>query len=357
MTERQKNKRNSKVNLAEDADMAKEFWLRKKPQRTSSKNRHFIVPKKGSNIGKKSQVKNRSSTSMAHNKTPPKPQKSSDLAGDNPVPTAKAIICPRNGKYPSMYPPCVGGHLLDEQDVRSLKPREWLNDNIRNAFVHNQVELAQIRGSDICYMNTILCSLLITDELTDGLKRGLSRGDYWTYKCLLMPVNITGNHWALIIVDFERQFIVYLDSLHYAPKQEYMDRVLTIGLRATIPAPSKHDVMSWSFYAPVDITHQEDTVSCGVYTCLRVYAVCNSLVLSFDHSDAVYARKGIAQILSTASISHVNRDMKNMRELFGSDVFSTLVQEVNNCKLRIIRQPPSGFNSTVIYLGNLLKYE
>lgn len=41
------------MNLAEDDDMAKEFWLRKKPQRTRAKNRHSIVPKKGSEIKKK----------------------------------------------------------------------------------------------------------------------------------------------------------------------------------------------------------------------------------------------------------------------------------------------------------------
>lgn len=241
---------------------------------------------------------------------PRRTEKVSGEAQDDPVAAAKALLFSRKTKYPSKYPPFVGGHLLDEFDIQTLKPREWLNDNIINAFVHNQVELAQTRGKDVCYRNTILCSYLITDELTCGLKRGLSRGDYWAHKCLLMPVNVTRNHWALIVVDFQRHMLTYVDSLHYLPKQEYMDRVLTVILRATVTAPNEDDIQSWSYYAPVDITRQRDTVSCGVHTCLRVYAICNSVVLSFDHIDAVYARKGIAQILSNANESQVDSGMR-----------------------------------------------
>lgn len=204
-------------------------------------------------------------------------------------------------------------------DIASLRPRQWLNDNIINAFCQLQANIAKANGLDVHFLNTYISSFLITNKLTQGLKRGLSQQKYWKCKALLMPVNIEGIHWALFIVDFQRHMILYCDSLRYEPKKQYLTSILAIVLRATTTDPTNNEIRKRSFYAPDDITRQKDGASCGIHVCLRVHAFCDEVILPFSQIEEIE-------------------------------------KKINKFDLNIKKQPPAGSKSTAEYLGDAMKF-
>ena len=103
--------------------------------------------------------------------------------------------------------------------LHCLKEREWINDEIVNFYMALLYEYTCINGeaSATCYFyNTHFYEFLqrsSKDQLIYESLKKWTKINIFKYKYLFFPINIRGNHWALVVIDMQYRLIKYYDSL------------------------------------------------------------------------------------------------------------------------------------------------
>lgn len=236
-----------------------------------------------------------------------------------------------------------------EDPVRGL----WIDDNIINAFGALEINVAQSRGNEIIAIDAGLIMRLNERKVTLGMRRWLvkmqlSRFKYWLYPILFQQ------HWTLLVVDFTRKYMVYLDSQHCAPPGHIIDAIAKLVELYGGSSIEK----DWRLYAPRDIPRQCDSTSCGVFVCIWMYIICNSVQLLFDSSDIVHARRGISRLLMDGNQSPEIEKLKINRteitaRLLAEDEEMAKKEKKRRCFIKSLNTTPENFATTLQYCAHL----
>ncbi|OPL33290.1 hypothetical protein AM593_10511, partial [Mytilus galloprovincialis] len=140
----------------------------------------------------------------------------------------------------------VAGHALTTADLRSLRPREWLNDQIVNAF------------------------LCLSSTESNKQAPHHSYDSLMQYKLILMPVCYK-DHWFLLVARPSHRTVGVLDSMHSISRQTRFLNHWRKFMKA------RHQIVtgtptSWTLEQFVS-SKQADGDSCGVFVLMNAYAI------------------------------------------------------------------------------------
>ncbi|KAH8742076.1 hypothetical protein FG386_003403 [Cryptosporidium ryanae] len=193
---------------------------------------------------------------------------------------------------------------LTVEDVQCLRPQRWLNDEVINFYfslLQERNEKINDCGSKpkIWFWNTFFYTRLTTDKNGDSgycysnVSRWTSRKkiDIFNYNLVLVPINTNNVHWTLGVVNFDEDYIMYLDSLggtyqnhvgclkmskiFYDNMNRYIHDEHLDKKKKKFNRNIKHFTV---FNDPVP--QQQNGSDCGIFTCM--FAECISDSRSFD---------------------------------------------------------------------------
>ncbi|KAG0000981.1 SUMO1 sentrin specific peptidase 1 [Modicella reniformis] len=180
------------------------------------------------------------------------------------------------------YPNCVVAEgfnvSLLKKDVQTLRPGEWLNDEVINF-----------------YGNLIMAR---SKESTTLPKVKVFEMDY-----VLVPIHHSGNHWTTAVIDMKNKCIEYYDSLlGNNPKcflilRNYLEQESQDKLKKSF------DSQGWENLCPKDIPRQRNGFDCGVFTCTFIEFRSRGMDnLDFSQDNMSYLRKRIVLSLINKSL-------------------------------------------------------
>lgn len=225
------------------------------------------------------------------------------------VDEARALLFPVDKDLPDYtnFICKIKRYSTDKDDMATLKPDVFVNDNILNAFIALQVDHAQKQGFSVVSLDTVLTKQMMAGKFSPGFEKFLSKQFLSSHSCWLLPLNVNRNHWTLLVVDVKQAKLTYLNSNHRDPPTNAIKRVMSL-IEIYTEGPAK----KWQLYVPDDTPEQIEDVNCGLHVCLWAYIICNRLELDFVSfhpsknlskralNDTDYARVGVAHILMNA---------------------------------------------------------
>lgn len=255
----------------------------------------------------------------------------------------------------------IRGIQISPRDMQSLGPGCKLNDNVIDGFTASQVDSAFERGVKVATLPVALSTALITGKLPESTKKTLARNSLWQCKYWLLPLNIFGVHWVLIIVNFTRREIVYLDSLHGELTYKIATKILSLVLVHAVKSNKALRPQDWSFYSPKDMPRQTDNINCGVFVCLWMHAFCFQLPIEFSQIDTEHGRRGICRNIigderSIAAVREsIPRDRSALEPMEDVTLVEKFVLQHPEYKFYCVSSPPPGYERTCDYFAALFK--
>ncbi|KAK6588860.1 ULP1 like chllamydin domain containing protease [Cryptosporidium xiaoi] len=193
---------------------------------------------------------------------------------------------------------------LSIEDIKCLKPQRWLNDEVINFYfslLQERNDRANSCGSKpkIWFWNTFFYSRLTANQngnsgyCYSNVSRWTTRKkiDIFNYNLVIIPINTNNVHWTLGVVNFDEDYIMYLDSLggkyqnhvgcskmsemFYNNMTRYIYDEHLDKKKKEFNGSLKHYTI---FKDPVP--QQQNGSDCGIFTCM--FAECISDGRSFD---------------------------------------------------------------------------
>lgn len=209
---------------------------------------------------------------------------------------------------------------FQKQDFESLCAGKWVSDQVVNGFFNHfirprETHLAQLPRLSRKQWGTtnshFIAGLLQYRSERQGTynddiaKRYLKGTNFNELRGILFPWHLHGNHWALIVVDFEEKTMSLLDSLWDNDMCEPTNIMKAIeryiaDRRTSYPGLSREPITKWkrTFNCDGKIPQQPNGDDCGIYTCF--FADYITLGFNFygnDHSiGATYRRYILFQL-------------------------------------------------------------
>ncbi|CAG9790408.1 unnamed protein product [Diatraea saccharalis] len=229
-----------------------------------------------------------------------------------------------SNNYPENFPNIrnnVNKYVIEPNDFFTLHKHKWLSDNIINGFASIYANKAVKENKNIMFVDTLSTSGILHRNVSRGFNKWLVDNEFAKYNIWLLPFNLNAMHWVLVVVDFERQNIVLIDSAHNCLQH---DEITAILEWLTSTHKYQNTNKDWKFYAPKDIPNQRDGYSCGVHVCLWIYVICTGIPLSFDEIDARKARARIATHLAeTTQVEPRINHERITEEMLKNMIYST----------------------------------
>jgi len=191
----------------------------------------------------------------------------------------------------------IGNSTITKRNIQTLKPETWLNDEVINTFLalaikqHNRTT-ATSNGNLVHCFNSFFFTKLCQNnaysyENVERFSRRVHNGDIFCLEKLIIPININGNHWTIVCINFSQKSILYLDSLggqstlhtksciRYL-QDEYMRRHHS-------PLVNIHE---WSIRNNREGTpKQKNNYDCGVFVCLYALHLIRNEPFNFTQAD------------------------------------------------------------------------
>ena len=186
-------------------------------------------------------------------------------------------------------------------DLKTLKPSNWLNDNVVNAFF--STILAESSSNSNIRVHTF--SSYLYTVLRDGswkssvLRVSLSVNPL-DFDLLPFPIHFN-KHWQLIACYPNSSLLVFFDSLLTV---NYTALGLTLGfLEALFSAIIvKCKLEEWMILAPDTIPRQQDSSSCGSFARMNAYSLVSGNIDFYKSEDMDNIRRWIVFRLITTSL-------------------------------------------------------
>ncbi|KAI8602530.1 hypothetical protein EDD21DRAFT_352671 [Dissophora ornata] len=183
---------------------------------------------------------------------------------------------------------------LLKKDIQTLRPGEWLNDEVINFY--GQLILARSNDPGSTFPKVHVFSTFFYKTLSEN---GYEKVKRWTKKVnlfekdyLLIPIHHAGNHWTSAVIDMKNKRISYYDSLlGNNPKcflilRNYLDQLSRDKRNAPF------DFQGWENDCPKDIPRQRNGFDCGVFTCTFIEFKSRGMDnLAFSQDNMSYLRK------------------------------------------------------------------
>ncbi|GAU40236.1 hypothetical protein TSUD_219460 [Trifolium subterraneum] len=154
----------------------------------------------------------------------------------------------------------------DRKALKLLMPRCHLDEKIINLVVARQNWLMSTIGKtrSIWYMPTEFVRYALEEHKDADHVRELYQADYMTARPavsrMFIPMNDQGNHWHLLVVDFIRRTLIWLDSLN-CPANTASRMRLAINLVKSGNNMLKEDVLAKADQNWKDVAKKVDPLS------------------------------------------------------------------------------------------------
>jgi len=180
---------------------------------------------------------------------------------------------------------------ITRNDLHTLKPSTWLNDEVVNFYFN----LIKERGDNeegfkkVHVFNTFFYPKVMKMGHS-GVKRWTRKVDIFSHDLILIPVHL-GMHWCLSVIDFSNKKICYYDSLK-GNNMKCID-----ALKGYLDDESKEkrqqpfDLSDWSFEMPKSIPQQKNGCDCGVFMCKYAEWLSRDMELTFEQEHMPYFRQ------------------------------------------------------------------
>ena len=126
-------------------------------------------------------------------------------------------------EYPKMP---IEHEVITKSSLQTLAPGVWLDDNVINTFFTSVDVISRKNNLNASSFDTCFWEKLMqTGKLSLGFKSWVDHYTPWNYDVWFLPINVSGIHWALLIVIIDQQVFLYLDSQHLAPPTSMINRL------------------------------------------------------------------------------------------------------------------------------------
>jgi len=192
------------------------------------------------------------------------------------------------------------------KDMRRLRDKRWLNDEIINLSLKMVQEQSEKVGRIKVYCATTFFMMKLLRQGCTQAKRVIRGIDVFAYDLLLFPLH-SPVHWSLLAVDNTSRTMTYYDSHLKYWAEENIDvpdqrcfAALTEFLEREHES-QKGSALRYKYRTHTDrsVPQQDNTNDCGVFMCQFAEHLSRRAPFNFSIADISYFRKKMAwEILS-----------------------------------------------------------
>jgi hypothetical protein len=200
----------------------------------------------------------------------------------------------------------IGNLHFKEDGAKRLRPTKWLTDDAVNVFLSVLNELAQSalpRGDASKHLHNWIHNTFFWAKLQgttgqydfEGVASWTRRAgiDLFAFKKILVPINITNQHWALAVIDNDARTVAYLDSMGGSGNSvvEALCKYMSDEHKDKkgVPLPGNPYTAG---QPPQNLPRQHNGFDCGAFLC----AFCELIVRGVEPSTAVFSQQDIPAI-------------------------------------------------------------
>ncbi|TPX41070.1 hypothetical protein SeMB42_g05747 [Synchytrium endobioticum] len=193
---------------------------------------------------------------------------------------------------------------LKTHDVLTLRPTEWLNDEVINFYgsmIMHRSKSCNGKYPRVHFFNSFFYEFLETDgyNKVKGWSKKV-KPSLWDQDLVIFPVHV-GLHWCCGVINFKQRSIEYYDSMRGGNPKFFM---LVRGYLNEESIKSRgvpFDFTEWRDYAPKHIPFQTNGYDCGVFTCMYAEYLSRNEEFDFEQSDMPAIRRRLVYEVSNAS--------------------------------------------------------
>ncbi|KAJ8050956.1 Ubiquitin-like-specific protease 1 [Holothuria leucospilota] len=192
----------------------------------------------------------------------------------------------------------VCGEVLEYHDFKSLVHPNWLNDKIINAYLF--VLRSQCNRSDVNHVYIIPSYMAVLWDAGRFKSWMIREIELALFKWILMPINVTNNHWILLVADVQQMSVSILDSMNTRNGLSYVAKWKKfMQNRAKIVGELDGE---WKL-GHLKSAQQDDGNSCGPFVLLNALAVTREILLdSLSQEHALLMRKFVFSTLLKSAV-------------------------------------------------------
>ena len=185
-------------------------------------------------------------------------------------------------------------HILESLtygNLRTLKPGNWLNDEVINAYLRLVDANLEMSNPSVRLVNTYFLQETISNKLNQTkIMRILSRKriDVKSLSRLFVPINTNNTHWSFAVIDFDKNSIVYHDSLG---KGNISFKNDLLGLASLLQSERNCSPVSFtSISMAQNFPKQENLIDCGAFMLKGIDEMARFGSVTFGQADIDYLR-------------------------------------------------------------------
>lgn len=163
-------------------------------------------------------------------------------------------------------------HDASIADLDRLAPGGWLNDNIVNYYLQDQ--LAQ-RYPQHHFFSSFFYEKLLRSADSSGIERWDATVNLSVSHLRFIPINLD-HHWTLLVCDTKQRRFEYYDSLFHDRGRDVVKRVAPVLGSFLEKRTQLAQVEDWPVLEPNSRPMQNNASDCGVYVCLYADWRCGS---------------------------------------------------------------------------------
>ena len=206
----------------------------------------------------------------------------------------QAIQSPDNHVFGTFDGVTLRGH-----DIQSLQGREWLNDNIINAYLNMMVN----RSGQDGYPKVHVFSTFFYPRLSKGGYAGMSKWtaglDIFDSEFIIIPV-FGVSHWTLVVIDVRRLTMSCFNSLPSCGNPETCLRHIKGYLHDEYLNKRQRPLFAiLKTMIPTNIPVQDNGFDCGVFVCQYAKHICAREAFNFSQQDVPAIRRTMTWELIT----------------------------------------------------------
>ncbi|RKP14754.1 hypothetical protein BJ684DRAFT_8060, partial [Piptocephalis cylindrospora] len=208
---------------------------------------------------------------------------------------------------------------IAREDLQTLAPRQWLNDEIVNFYLQLVAERAKTQSEALfiaspsassatstptfpkvhCF-NTFFRKKLI-DKGYAGVKKWTKKVDIFAQELILIPCHL-GMHWTLAAIHVPDKIIAYYDSMH---KEDHTTVTALSDYLAEEHLEKKKeplDMSQWRIVFEMDCPAQMNGYDCGVFTIMAAEFLSRNAPLTYAQQDMQMLRRKIILEISEGKL-------------------------------------------------------
>lgn len=183
-------------------------------------------------------------------------------------------------------------------DLKTLKDREWLNDNIIDFYLSMVTQRSE--GKSFSF-STHFYSTLEGPRGYKGVERWAKKKkvDVTKLDRVFVPINRQNTHWCLAVVNNKEKKFEFYDSMggNGRPALELVREYMILETERLYPGQKATHEQTYEAYEicdSVSCPRQENGFDCGVFTCKTVEVLSRDKTLNFTQKDMPKLRRRMA---------------------------------------------------------------